>query len=124
VSRTNNVLLTLYSILEVNEMRINKNRKPIMAAEVDGEDIRETIDDLADSVGEVQDVVEEVSEDNPDIEVDNNIANHFIAECDSCHGIFISAMVETDQDVKSVTGICPLCDKESDQVLKWIIKKR
>ena len=124
MSRTNNVLLTLYSILEVNEMRINKNRKPIMAAEVDGEDIRETIDDLADSVGEVQDVVEEVSEDNPDIEVDNNIANHFIAECDSCHGIFISAMVETDQDVKSVTGICPLCDKESDQVLKWIIKKR
>lgn len=105
-------------------MRINKNRKPIMAAEVDGGDIRETIDDLADSVGEVQDVVEEVSEDNPDIEVDNNIANHFIAECDSCHGIFISAMVETDQDVKSVTGICPLCDKESDQVLKWIIKKR
>ena len=124
MGRTNNVLLTLYSILEVNEMRINKNRKPIMAAEVDGDDIRETIDDLADSVGEVQDVVEEVSEDNPDIEVDNNIANHFIAECDSCHGIFISAMVETDQDVKSVTGICPLCDKESDQVLKWIIKKR
>lgn len=105
-------------------MRINRNRKPIMAAEVDGDDIRETIDDLADSVTEVQDVVEEVSEDNPEIEVDNNIANHFIAECDNCHGIFISAMVETDQDVKSVTGICPLCDKESDQILKWIIKKR
>lgn len=105
-------------------MRINRNRKPIMAAEVDGNDIRETIDDLADSVTEVQDVVEEVSEDNPEIEVDNNIANHFIAECDNCHGIFISAMVETDQDVKSVTGICPLCDKESDQILKWIIKKR
>ena len=105
-------------------MRINRNRKPVMAAEVDGNDIRETIDDLADSVTEVQDVVEEVSEDNPEIEVDNNIANHFIAECDNCHGIFISAMVETDQDVKSVTGICPLCDKESEQVLKWIIKKR
>ena len=105
-------------------MRINRNRKPIMAAEVDGDDIRETIDDLADSVTEVQDVVEEVSEDNPEIEVDNNIANHFIAECDNCHGIFISAMVETDQDVKSVTAICPLCDKESDQILKWIIKKR
>ena len=105
-------------------MKINKNRKPIMAAEVDGDDIRETIDDLADSVGEVQDVVEDVEEDNPDIEVDNNIANHFIAECDNCHGIFISPMVETDQDVKSVTGICPLCDKESDQILKWIIKKR
>jgi hypothetical protein len=95
-----------------------------MAAEVDAEDIRETIDDLADSVGDVQDVVEEVSEDDVAIEVDNNIANHFIAECDSCHGIFISAMVETDQDVKSVTGICPLCDKETEQVLKWIIKER
>ena len=105
-------------------MKINRKRKPVMAAEVDGNDIRETIDDLADSVTEVQDVVEEVSEDNPEIEVDNNIANHFIAECDNCHGIFISAMVETDQDVKSVTGICPLCDKESDQILKWIIKKR
>ena len=105
-------------------MKINRNRKPVMTAEVDGNDIRETIDDLADSVTEVQDVVEEVSEDNPEIEVDNNIANHFIAECDNCHGIFISAMVETDQDVKSVTGICPLCDKESDQILKWIIKKR
>ena len=61
-------------------MKINRNRKPVMAAEVDGNDIRETIDDLADSVTEVQDVVEEVSEDNPEIEVDNNIANHFIAE--------------------------------------------
>lgn len=95
-----------------------------MAAEVDADDIRETIDDLADSVGDVQDVVEEVEEDDVDIELDNNIANHFIAECDRCHGVFISAMVETDQDVKSVTGICPLCDKETEQVLKWIIKER
>lgn len=95
-----------------------------MAAEVDANDIRETIDDLADSVSDVQDTVEEVSEDNVDIEIDNNIAGHYIAECDKCHGIFISAMVETDQDVKSVTGICPLCDKESEQVLKWIINER
>ena len=95
-----------------------------MAAEVDANDIRETIDDLADSVGDVQDVVEEVEEDDVDIELDNNIANHFIAECDRCHGVFISAMVETDQDVKSVTGICPLCDKETEQVLKWVIKER
>ena len=95
-----------------------------MAAEVDAEDIRDTIDDLADSVGEVQDVVDDVEEDDVDIELDNNIANHFIAECDRCHGVFISAMVETDQDVKSVTGICPLCDKETEQILKWIIKER
>lgn len=95
-----------------------------MAAEVDADDIRETIDDLADSVSDVQDTVEEVSEDDVDIEVDNNIAGHFIAECDRCHGIFISAMVETDQEVKSVTGICPLCDKESEQMLKWVINER
>ena len=107
-------------------MRIKNNNKKrsIMAAEVDAQDIRDTIDDLADSVGEVQDVVDDVEVDDVDIEVDNNIANHFIAECDRCHGVFISAMVETDQDVKSVTGICPLCDKETEQVLKWIIKER
>jgi hypothetical protein len=95
-----------------------------MAADVDTMDFKETINDLADSVSDVQDVVEDVQEDDVEIEIDNNIANHFIAECDKCHGIFISAMVETDQDVKSVTGICPLCDKESEQVLKWIIKQR
>lgn len=105
-------------------MRINGKRRSIMAAEVDADDIRDTISDLADSVGEVQDVVEEVSEDDVDIEVDNNITNHFIAECDSCHKVFISAMVETDQDVRSVTGICPICDKETEQILKWVIHER
>ncbi len=63
-------------------------------------------------------------EDDPDIEVDNNIENHYIAECDICHGIFISAVVESDQDVQSITGICPLCGKESDQNLNWVVKAR
>ena len=103
-------------------MKLTKNKKPIMAAEFDDYDVAEDIDDLADSVDELQDTVEEVDEDGVDIEIDNNIANHYIAECDLCHGIFISAMVETDQKVNSVTGICPLCDKESDQQLKWLIK--
>ncbi len=61
-------------------------------------------------------------ESDPDIETDNNIEGHYIAECDRCHGIFISALVESDQQVEYISGICPLCEKESDQYIKWIIK--
>lgn len=102
-------------------MKLTKNKKPIMAAEFDEYDVAENIDDLADSVDELQDTVEEVEEEGTDIEIDNNIANHYIAECDLCHNIFISAMVKTDQRVKSVSGVCPICNKESDQSLKWMI---
>lgn len=66
---------------------------------------------------------EEVEEDDVDIEVENNIANHYIAECDRCHGVFISALVETDQEVDSISGTCPLCGKDTEQYLKWIIKE-
>lgn len=86
-------------------------------------DIADTIDDLADDVDDIQDSLEDVDEDDVDIELDNNIANHFVAECDRCHGIFISALIESDQDVEKITGTCPLCDKETDQYLKWIIKE-
>lgn len=58
----------------------------------------------------------------PDIQTDNNIENHYIVECDRCHGIFISALVESDQVVDHITGICPLCEKESDQYIKWVVK--
>lgn len=102
-------------------MKLTKKRKPIMAAEFDEYDVAENIDDLANSVDELQDTVEEVEEEGTDIEIDNNIANHYIAECELCHGIFISAMVETDQKVRTVSGVCPLCNKESDQSLKWLI---
>lgn len=106
-------------------MKIKRNLKPITAAdgefEYEDNPLADTIDDLADSVEDIQDTIDEVEEDDINIEIDNNIANHYIAECDSCHGVFISAMVETDQDVKSVTGICPLCDKETEQFLKWVI---
>lgn len=86
------------------------------------EDIIDTIDDVSDSVDDLQDAVEEIEEDDTDIEVENNIANHFIAECDLCHGVFISALVETDQEVNMISGVCPLCGKESDQYLNWIIR--
>lgn len=108
-------------------LKISRN-KPIMAADFD-EDIEvdeaftDTIDDIADSVDDIQDTIDDVEEDDIDIEMDNNIANRYIAECDSCHGIFISALEQSDQEVESITGTCPLCDKETTQYLYWIIKR-
>ena len=109
-------------------MKLSKNHKPITSATrivaADEEDftITDTIDDISDSVDEMQDIVDDVEEDDVDIEIDNNIANHYIAECDSCGGIFISALVESDQEVESISGVCPLCDKETEQHLYWLIK--
>lgn len=126
-------------------MRISK-RKPIMAADefdrdfMDFDDIDseptgdgvpdaegpldDQIDDLSDTVDDLQDTLDDVDEDDIGIEVDNNITGHFIAECERCKGIFISAVVESDQKVNSVNGICPICGKETEQVLKWIIKEK
>lgn len=103
-------------------------KRPIMAAEGDGEEeFVDTVDDLSDSVDDIQDTLDEIDgteieEDDVDIELENNIANHYIAECDTCHGIFISALVESDQEVEKVSGVCPLCDKETDQYLKFIVR--
>ena len=82
------------------------------------------LDDVADTVEDIQDVVndDDHQEDSIDIEVENNIAGHYIAECDKCKNVFISATVLSDQVVESVTGICPICREESDQYLKWVIK--
>lgn len=74
--------------------------------------------DIVDDV----DNIDDIEEDNVDIETDNNIANHYIAECDNCHGVFISAVTESDQIIDHISGICPLCEKESDQLLKWIVR--
>ena len=63
-----------------------------------------------------------VEEDDIAIENENNISNHYIAECDVCKGIFISAVVESDQILESINGICPLCNKQSEQFLKWVVK--
>lgn len=104
---------------------INASRRIVAADENDFEtdyNIADTIDDISDSVDDIQDTIDDIDEDDVDIELDNNIANHYIAECDRCHGIFISAMIESDQDVEKISGTCPLCDKETDQYLKWIVK--
>ena len=118
-----------------------KNKKSIMAAgdedfdnmfdDVDGggatvEDpdsgIDDQLDDIADDIDEIQDQVDDIQEDDPSIDMDNNISNHYIAECDKCHGLFISAVIESDMDLQSINGVCPLCGKESEQFLKWIIR--
>lgn len=85
--------------------------------------IEDNIDELSDQVEDLQDSIDEVTQDEPSIDVDNNIENHYIAECESCHGIFISAVVESDQQIQKISGVCPLCEKETDQYLNWIIRK-
>lgn len=69
-----------------------------------------------------EDMGEDGQQDGSTIEVENNITNHLIAECQNCHGIFISAMIASDQPVESINGVCPLCNKDTEQSLLWIIK--
>ena len=88
----------------------------------DDPQIDDALDNIQNQVEDIQDSIDEIEEDDTDIEVDNNIANKYIAECDRCHGVFISAVPESDQQVEKISGICPLCDKDSDQYLKWIIR--
>ena len=115
-------------------MHISKHRKPIFAAE-EGFEGRPMFDDEAFDEDEVDSDVDSEAEDeeaeldeetfeeeDPSIEIDNNIENHYIAECESCHGIFISAVILSDQPVETLTGTCPLCGKDTDQSLKWVIK--
>jgi hypothetical protein len=80
-------------------------------------DDQENIEDVEEDMGE------DGRQDSSAIEVDNNIANHLIAECQNCHGIFISAMLASDQVIESINGVCPLCNKETEQTLNWIAKE-
>lgn len=89
------------------------------------DDIYDELDELSDKVDEAQDELDSgVVEDDVAIEINNNIVNHYIAECDTCKGIFISAMLESDQEVDKISGVCPLCDKETEQFLRWVIKDK
>jgi hypothetical protein len=116
-------------------MRIRKTLRPVLAADTvfDDEDfdmdapleddtIGDQIDEMQDAVDDIQDAVEDIEEDDVDIDIDNNIVDHLIAECENCKGVFISAMIASDQEVDSINGICPLCNKNTTQQLKWIIK--
>lgn len=90
---------------------------------VDGEEFSDTVDDLADTFDDMSEQLEDIEEDEVDIETENNIANHYIAECDTCQGVFISALVESDQEVEKITGVCPLCGKDTEQYLCWIVRE-
>lgn len=81
-----------------------------------------TISNIQDQIDDISDQLDDIEQDDAAIEMDNNIVNHLIAECENCKGIFISAMIASDQDVDSINGICPLCNKDTTQNLKWIIK--
>jgi len=89
----------------------------------DEEALGNQLDDIQDNIEDIQDTVDDIQEDDIAIDVDNNIVNHLIAECENCKGIFISAMIASDQDVDSINGVCPLCNKDTTQNLKWIIKE-
>ena len=85
--------------------------------EFEGADLDDvSTEDIKDDMGE------DGKQDGSAIEMDNNITNHLVAECENCHGIFISAMLASDQVIESINGVCPLCNKDTEQSLKWIIK--
>lgn len=88
----------------------------------DDDGFNDQLDEIADDIDDLKDAVDEIQEDDVNIEIENNIDGHYIAECDRCGGIFISAVSETDQVVDLIHGICPLCDHETDQYLKWVVK--
>lgn len=105
-------------------------RMPVLAADDDmmvddyddTEGLNDAIDDVADTLDDMQEDIDDIDEDTASIEIENNIANHFIAECDGCQGIFISAVIQSDQEIDHISGICPICGKKTDQYLKWVIK--
>ena len=85
-------------------------------------DLEDDVDDKSDDdFKDNEESDEHFRSDDPTIEIDNNIAGHYIAECERCHGVFISSIIGSDQEIESVSGICPLCDHESTQWLNWII---
>lgn len=95
----------------------------IVDDELGEDELSDTLDNISDKVDDMQDTLDSVTEDDVSIEIDNNIVNHFIAECEKCKGIFISSVVQTDVPVEHITGTCPICDKEGNQYLKWVVKE-
>lgn len=114
-------------------MRIRKTLRPVLAADTvfdedfgmdtpsEDEAIIDQIDDMQDAVDDIQDAFDDIQEDDVDIDIDNNISGHYIAECENCKNTFISAMIVSDQAVDSISGICPICNKDTVQQLKWYV---
>lgn len=94
------------------------------APEVSDENsIQDTLEDMSNTLEDMQDNIDDVDPDLVDIELNNNIEDHYIAECSVCHGVFISAVVKSDAEIDNIHGTCPLCNREADQLLKWLIVK-
>lgn len=81
--------------------------KPVFAADEDeqfedvfvddaDQDVSDTLEGVQDSLDDLQDQVDGFDDKPKDavLDVTNNIENHYIAECDNCHEVFISAVVE------------------------------
>lgn len=104
--------------------------KPVLAASddfvsvQDVGDVSDALDEASDKIDDLQEAVSDVDEypHDPVFDIENNIDNHYIAECDRCHEVFISAVVESDSEVSSVQGECPCCHEETTQNLKWIVR--
>ena len=84
--------------------------------------LSDNIEDIADTVEDIQDTIDDVQPDDVNIDVENNISDHYIAECERCHGIFISSVIKSEQPLEKISGTCPLCDRQTDQYLKWVVK--
>lgn len=104
-------------------MRINKKSKKIFAAEEIPYDVN-LEDNTDDGVGDVDlpNEEEDIPSDDPLINIENNIEGKYIAECERCGGIFISALSVSDVPVETIHGTCPLCDHDTDQYLKWYVE--
>ena len=115
---------TKYPVTAAVKTRVVADEEDLMFDEDlvdDDEALQDTITDVADTIDDLQDAMDDVVPDDVSIDMNNNITDHFIAECEYCHGVFISAVVKSDAMLKSIHGTCPLCDRESDQYLKWLI---
>lgn len=88
------------------------------------EGLQDAVEDVSDTLDDIQDAVDEVDEGPHDtiMDVHNNIENHYIAECERCHEVFISAVEESDSEISSIEGECPCCHEQTKQDLKWIIR--
>ena len=71
----------------------------------DFDGISDDLEELSDSVDDLQDSIDDVNPDPINIEMYNNIADHYIAECDLCQGVFITSLMESDA-----------------HFIKWIVK--
>lgn len=89
----------------------------------DADDISDSIDDMSDTLDDLSDALHQFEDDDVDIDTENNIENHLIAECEKCHGVFITAVLQSDQAIEKISGTCPLCDTDCDQYIYWVINK-